>query len=311
MIGRQTASRPGWLPADQWPFTSRWIEVDGHRLHHIDEGDGPPLLLLTGGVVWSFIFRDLLLRLRPHFRCVALDLPGAGLSVPAAPTWPQTLRGHSQVVEGFVDALDLTDVTFLGHDLGGPVGIGAAARHPERFRAFVFADMFGFPLDEFPDLAAELRRFSGPTASRLNRALNIVARFTATRAGIGRHLDRAGRRAFLGPYRDRDVRSNGTALLGDALRASAYLQQVERTLQTTFAAHPVLLVYGEKDPARAAGFPERFRRIHPDAPLEIVPGAHHFPHADDPDRVAEAIRGWWRRDVAPTSARTSGTAEQP
>jgi haloalkane dehalogenase len=284
--------------------------VNGHGLHYIDEGDGPPLLLLTGGVVWSFIFRDVITRLRSDFRCIAVDLPGAGLSVPATPAWQQTILAHAHVVEAFIDALGLEPVTLVGHDLGGPVGLGVAARRPDLFRAFVFSDMFGFPLDEFADLVAELRRFSGSAAARLNRAFNVVARFTATRAGIGRHLDRAGRKAFLGPYRDRDVRTNGIALLRDALEADAYLQQLERALQTALAAHPVLLVYGEKDPARVAGFPERFRRIFPDAPLEIVAGAHHFPHADDPDAVAAAIRQWWRHDVAPVSAGTAGK-EQP
>jgi len=83
---RPTAAgvRPGWVRDDLFPFRSRFTEVDGHLIHYVDEGSGPVLLLLHGNPTWSFVYRDAITRLRDRFRCIAPDLPGFGLSAPAA-----------------------------------------------------------------------------------------------------------------------------------------------------------------------------------------------------------------------------------
>src|SRR5918994_7197351 len=74
-----TLKRPGWLPETQWPFRIQAVSVDGCRLHLIDEGAGPVLLLVHAGM-WSFVWRDLITDLARDFRCVAVDFPGSGLT---------------------------------------------------------------------------------------------------------------------------------------------------------------------------------------------------------------------------------------
>src|SRR5260370_145312 len=101
-------ARPQWLDEQLYPFQSRFVEIDGNRIHYIDEGTGPILFFLHPGVGWSFIFRDIIKDLRTHFRCVALDLPGFGLS-PAAPSYQHTLTGDSRLVERFIQTLGLAE----------------------------------------------------------------------------------------------------------------------------------------------------------------------------------------------------------
>ena len=67
-------------PDDLYPFEDRWAEIDGNLVHYVDEGAGPPLLLLNGNPSWSFGWRDVILGLRDRYRCVAPDYPGFGLS---------------------------------------------------------------------------------------------------------------------------------------------------------------------------------------------------------------------------------------
>ena len=69
---RPSRLRPAWLPATEFPFQSRYLEIDGDDIHYIDEGAGPALVLVNVGM-WSFIFRDLAIRLRHDFRVIALD----------------------------------------------------------------------------------------------------------------------------------------------------------------------------------------------------------------------------------------------
>lgn len=64
-----------------YPFKSNWVDLsDGSRVHYVDEGRGPVLLLLHGNPSWSFLYRNIIPRLSGQFRCIAPDLPGFGLS---------------------------------------------------------------------------------------------------------------------------------------------------------------------------------------------------------------------------------------
>jgi haloalkane dehalogenase len=69
-------SRPAWVDDDLFPFESRFLTLDGHTIHHVDEGAGPTLLFLHGNPTWSFVYRDVIGALRDEFRCIALDYPG-------------------------------------------------------------------------------------------------------------------------------------------------------------------------------------------------------------------------------------------
>ena len=84
MTGVMAPARPAWVPGELYPFTDRYIEIDGNLVHYVDEGTGPPLLLLHGNPSWSFGYREVIRLLADEFRCVALDYPGFGLSTARA-----------------------------------------------------------------------------------------------------------------------------------------------------------------------------------------------------------------------------------
>src|SRR3954454_7361053 len=107
---RMNEARPSWVPTDLYPFESHFAELGGARVHYVDEGSGPPLLLLHGNPTWSFLYRDIVKGLRDRFRCIAPDHPGFGLSV-AAPDYGFTPAEHADVLEKLVEHLDLQDVT--------------------------------------------------------------------------------------------------------------------------------------------------------------------------------------------------------
>jgi haloalkane dehalogenase len=78
-----------------FPFESRFVDIDGHSVHYVDEGSGPTLLFLHGNPTWSFVYRDVIESLRDEFRCVAVDYPGFRLSSAAPGTGiclPSTTR---------------------------------------------------------------------------------------------------------------------------------------------------------------------------------------------------------------------------
>lgn len=99
------------------------MEIEGNRIHYIDEGSGPALLFLHAGVGWSFMYSGIIQELRDRFRCIALDLPGFGLSS-AAPGYQHTLTGDSRLLEWFIQALGLSDIVLLAHDVTGQLRWG-------------------------------------------------------------------------------------------------------------------------------------------------------------------------------------------
>ena len=113
--------RPSWVPEDLYPFESRYVDVPGARVHLVDEGDGPPLLLLHGNPTWSFLYRGIIKGLRDRFRCLAVDFPGFGLSKPP-PGYGFTPAEHARVLEQLVLALELSGI---GLREGNPETMGA------------------------------------------------------------------------------------------------------------------------------------------------------------------------------------------
>jgi len=114
------------------PFQERRIEIEGRPIRYVDEGGGPVLLFVRTGA-GSFVWRDVIVRLRDRFRCVAVDVPGST---------PQ------RTLEPFVRRLDLRDVTLVVHGLGGSVALGVGARLHDRIRALVVTESIGWPPHE-------------------------------------------------------------------------------------------------------------------------------------------------------------------
>ena len=97
---RPASGRPDWLTWSAFPLQSRFGDIDGKRIHYIDEGSGPALLFVSAGQ-WSFMFRDVIVRLRGRFRCLTLDFPGSGLS-PDAPGHDQSVAANARILEAFI-----------------------------------------------------------------------------------------------------------------------------------------------------------------------------------------------------------------
>src|SRR5262249_20584514 len=121
--------RPLWLPDSVWPFQTSVLEVEGSKIAITDVGQGPVLLFVDTGF-WSFIWRDVILRLASDFRCVCFDAPGTGLSDRLAAA-DISLEKASRALTAVIHALDLADITLVFHDLGEPSGIAGAARVPD------------------------------------------------------------------------------------------------------------------------------------------------------------------------------------
>jgi len=293
-------------PSPPDPSPDRVVQIAGHRIRYSDQGSGPILLFVHAGPAWSFIYRDLIALLRGEFRCIALDFPASGLSQ-AAPGYTASIESAAAVFDAFIRRLDLKDLTLVVHDLGGPVALKAFAAMPERFLAVAVTDSFAWSLvDESPGIVKPLRFVSGRAFGFLNDRVNLLARATASSYGAGRHLTAMEKRAFRAPYRDRAVRRNAVAMLRDSIQANDYLRHLDQALRAALSDLPLLLVFGDASRTYKERFPAAWMARFPQARLVLVAGGHHFPMADDPALVADAIRSWHHGSVQPRRAVRTG-----
>lgn len=119
-----------------YKFEPNYIDVDGLRLHYVDEGakDGAVVLLLHGEPSWSYLYRHMIPPLRDAgFRVIAPDLIGFGKSDKPAQRSDYTYASHVAWLQQFIEALDLEDITLFCQDWGSLIGLRVAAENEQRF----------------------------------------------------------------------------------------------------------------------------------------------------------------------------------
>ena len=126
-----------------FPFAPHYVEVDGLRMHYLDEGppDGEVVLLLHGEPSWSYLYRRMIPVLtRAGLRAVAIDLVGFGRSDKPTRREDYTYQAHVDWTWAAIEAIGLTDITLVCQDWGGLIGLRLVGEHPERFARVVAAN---------------------------------------------------------------------------------------------------------------------------------------------------------------------------
>lgn len=280
--------RPAWLDERLFPFGGRFVEAGGARVHHVDEGEGPTLLMLHGNPTWSFLYRGVIRRLSDTFRCVAPDLPGFGLS-PAPPDWGHTAAEHAGVLEALVETLDLREVVLVAHDWGGPLGLAVAARHPDRYRGLVVINTWAWPV-RGPRIRAFSRVVGSPAGRWLVRRLDLLT-VGALWLGARRRLSAAERRHYTAVFADPASRLSTQVLARELLSGRALLEEAARGVET-LSDLPALIVWGRRDPAFGTAQRRRWENAFPDHTTVLLEEAGHLVPEDAPGALAGAVRDW-------------------
>jgi haloalkane dehalogenase len=126
-----------------FPFEPRYTEVDGLRLHHVESGSGPVVLLLHGEPTWSFLYRKMIPSLAAAgCRAIAPDLVGFGRSDKPASRADYSYAAHVGWIWKWIEARGLREITLFAQDWGSLIGLRLAAEHEERFARIVIANGF-------------------------------------------------------------------------------------------------------------------------------------------------------------------------
>jgi len=147
----------------KFPFESRYLEVEGSRIHYIEEGAGDPVLFLHGNPTSSYLWRNIIPHLSDRYRCIAPDLIGMGKS--GKPDIRYGFFDHVQYVDGFIEELSLKNITFVIHDWGSALGFHYASRFEANVKAMAFFEAIIRPAkwkDFPPDFKMGFKMFRAP-----------------------------------------------------------------------------------------------------------------------------------------------------
>ena len=218
------------------------------QVAYTDVGEGPALVFLHGNPTSARLYRHLIRGLKGSYRCSALDYLGFGRS-DAPETFSYRPPAHAALVEGLLCRLDLTDLTLVLHDWGGPIGLSYALRHPDRVRRLVLLNTWAWPLTHRPLVRTVGRLIDSSLGRQAVVRGNAFARLVMP-ATVGRRDSLVP--SWIRPYADAlDTRTRRRACwtFARSLTAETDWLRALWTRRSRLHDTPTLLCWGMADPA--------------------------------------------------------------
>jgi pimeloyl-ACP methyl ester carboxylesterase len=290
---------------------SRSLHIDGLEFHHLEQGEGPPLLLLHGFPDHAAAWRPLLERLQgSSLRALAPDL--RGYRTTSAPTAVEDYRIERLVgdIVALLDAWGLPQAHVCGHDWGGVLAFELARRFPQRVASLV-------ALNAPPPAVLQQMIWHDPRQRAASQYITLLRspaadplfHESAVDALIERFLGEPRRRGLLtdadiAAYRDAWTRPGAwRSMLAwyraapfevPAVGAPAPTPPTDAELPPPIDC-PVLLIWGERDAVFVPAMADAIAAACRDCRVVRLAEAGHVPHRDEPDRCASLILDFFAR----------------
>jgi haloalkane dehalogenase len=266
-------AKPSWVDLEAYPFTSRFFPTSSGKMHYIDEGEGEVILFVHGTPTWSFLYREHIRTLAQHYRCIAIDHIGFGLSE-KPDDFEGTPQRHSAHLCEFIERLDLKAITLVVHDFGGPIGLAAACQHPGRFKRIVLFNSWLWATKNDPAVQKVDRMVNNRLGRFLYLYLNFSPKVLLKKGFADQHyLTRAIHRHYLRPFPDSSSRKSlyhvAQALLGASDWYGDQWEQLHRIEHL-----PWLVLWGEQDEFITTAYLKKWQGRLPNAMVKRLNCGH-------------------------------------
>ena len=271
-----------------FPFESHYATINSVKLHYVDEGEGPPILMFHGQPTWSYLYRKMIPPLvEAGFRCVAADLMGFGMSDKPNEESAYTLRRHVELMAGLVENLKLEGVTVVGQDWGGPIGLRYAIDHQGNVRALVILNTL-IDIKGMPMFFKALFR-SGGFSSFLSRRVDIFRKM-AFSSGFKRPMPKEVKAMYKMPHPNASARGGIAAFPkmipdNEHHENASYISEISQTLKKWDI--PVLVCFSDKDIVFKPDAGRAIAEMVPNGRFHLIEGAGHYLQEDAGEEIVE------------------------
>lgn len=281
------------------PFKRNFLDRNGHKLHYINEGQGEPVVMVHGNPSWSFYYRNLVTALADTHQCVVPDHIGTGLSdKPDDQGYDYTLSCRIDDLEALLESLNIREnITLVVHDWGGMIGMGYAARHPDRIKQLVFLNTAAFHLPSSKPFPLGLRICRDTLlGTLLVRGLNAFSS-AASYVGVKRKPMAADiRKAYVAPFNSWANRISTLRFVQDIPlkpgdRNYQLVTDIENSLsQFAEAQVPTLICWGLQDFVFDKHFLDVWKQKMPHAQIHEFADCGHYILEDAAEEVIGHIQ---------------------
>lgn len=281
-----------WLDKTEYPFTSNFFEIGEYKLHYIDEGKGETLLFVHGTPSWSFDYRHIIKDLSKSYRCIAIDHIGFGLSDKPA-HFDYSTQNHSKTLEKFILDKQLSNITLVVHDFGGPIGLNFAIQYPERVNQLVVLNSWLWSSKTDPEFIKLSKVLKSPLLPFLYRHLNFSPKFILPKSFGDRKISKKILKQYTKPFADKTQRNGALAFARSLLNDQDWFEQLWNKKQA-ISAKPTLFIWGLKDPVIRPKYLDKFISGFPNSQTVKLESSGHFLQEEEPEIVIESIRNFMR-----------------
>ena len=276
-----------WLDQKEYPFQSNYLNINGHKLHYIDEGQGEVLLFVHGTPSWSFDFRKVIKKLSTTYRCIAIDHIGFGLSDKPA-EYDYSVQNHSKVLKQFIIEKDLQLFTIVVHDFGGPIGMLVAEKYPERIKNIVILNSWLWSSAKEPEFIKLSRLLKSPLLPFLYLYLNFSARFLLPASFGNKKLPKSIQKQYTQVFKTKNDRKGTLAFARSLLKDQDWFEELWNN-RFTINQKPTLFIWGMKDKFLHNGYLDKFESGFPNSRVVKLDGVGHFPQEEESNIVGNEI----------------------
>jgi haloalkane dehalogenase len=278
----QFANLPGWT------FTPRYVDINGARVHYVDEGHGDIILCLHGEPSWSYLYRHMIPIIAANYRVIAFDWIGFGRSDKYAEISDYSFAMHRDTLIQFIEQLNLENITLVCQDWGGIIGLSVATEYAERFARLVIMNT-GLPTGDRPmgEGFMQWRAFAERTGRDLEPAKLISI------SSVTKPADEI-LAAYDAPFPDASYRAGVAAfpLLIPLNLDDPGAADMRRTRESlSHWDKPALVMFSDSDPV-TGGADRFFRKLIVSAnnePPITIQGAGHFLQEEKGEDIAGHI----------------------
>lgn len=273
-----------------YAFEPNYVEVEGGRMHYVDEGEGEVILCLHGEPSWSFLYRKMIHPLKKNYRVVAPDFFGFGRSDKFTKTKDYSFNMHYATLLKFLERTDLKDITLVVQDWGGLIGLSVLGKRPELFKRVVIMNT-SLPVGNRP------MPFSFKIWQLFSRVWPTFPVSKIMKLGSFKNLDNRTLQGYNAPFPDKKYKVGARVWpsLVPTRPNDKGVRQMKRAREVLSNWHkPALVMFSNQDPI-TKGAEKWFLKNIPSIkhePFIRIEGAGHFLQEDKGKLLAEHIHAF-------------------